>query len=220
MYICSQCWISDILPLTVSFLPLFSRNQACVSARIFACYAIVHSHGNRNIGNDSVESMRVKPLLPLLTSLVNVEMTALDERDVVTSRILKEKKRVHFSGFDCSATKPPVEAKVGSHEHQKDCISEMIAVSEQIRSLIIKYRVADMESDESSLVVRAVKSLLIFLDKMARDTHLKRECALVSNAVCPLYLANHGTLRHSPRLVNHCNSLFGQVILQLDLRRH
>ena len=156
---------------------LFSCDQACVSARIFASYALTHNHGSRNLGN---LSMRVKPLMPLLTSLVNVEMTSLDERDIVTSRIRKENRRVHFSGFDCSSTKPPVEAKVGSHEHQQDCISDMMLASDQIQTLI-KHSCADAENDvESSLVVRAVKSLLHFLSKMSNDTHLKRECALVS----------------------------------------
>jgi len=157
------------------------KSEACLSARIFACYALSQCNGSLSSSlSDSVVSMRVKPLLPLMSALVNVELTSLEERDVIASRIVKENRRVHFSGFDCSSTKPPVEAKVGSHEHQQDCISEMIVASDQIKILVSKCASDIENSEESSLTVRAVKSLLSFMAGMSSDTKLLRECSKVS----------------------------------------
>ena len=201
-------------------MPL-SCDQACVSARIFACYALAHSNGSRSSTfGDNTVSMRVKPLMPLLASLVRVEMTSLEERDIVSSRIRKESRRVHFSGFDCSSTKPPVEAKVGSHEHQQDSISEMILVSQQIKTLI-DHRDTDVENNgDSSLVVRALRSLLNFLTRMSKDTRMMRECAKVRywllrcvGAACLFYWTDTNTMSFL------CPTQFsqsGQVIHQHD----
>lgn len=117
----------------------------------------------------------VRPLMPLLKSLVHVEMTTLEEDQATSER---PGRRVHFSGFDCSALKPPVESLAGSDGHQKDSIDAMIIASHHITSLASTCQGNDAENENISSVGCALRSILHFLYGL--DTGLKAECAKVS----------------------------------------
>lgn len=116
--------------------------------------------------------------MPLLKALVHAEMTSLEENN----RELQEKegRRVHFSGFDCSSIKPPVESQPGSDIHQSDSIDALIIASHHIGSIIGNKRETGTEhSGVKPSASSALEGMVQFLQDL--DGELARACAKVSN---------------------------------------
>lgn len=114
--------------------------------------------------------------MPMLKSLVHVEMTSLEENN----KELRENKgrRVHFSGFDCSSIKPPVESQAGSEQNQSDSIDALTVASHHVNALIGISLANDAENKSiSTSVENALRSIVLFLGGM--DTESMKECAKV-----------------------------------------
>ena len=79
--------------------------------------------------------------MPLLQAIVNLELATLTDESMpaVKSDLMckneKSTKRVHFSGFDGSAMKPPVDVLPGSDSHQLECLNVHLTVVDEIKRL-------------------------------------------------------------------------------------
>jgi len=93
-------------------------NYPCVSARIFSTMSLLYANN---------EDFR--PILPLLTSLVNAEVVSLKSRDE-NRDVYFINKRVCFSGYDYSSTMPAVDSIDGSHV---DLMSSIEALKEVLQ---------------------------------------------------------------------------------------
>lgn len=150
--------------------------QPCVSARLFACYSL-HAEKQQTLTKStststtaststplhrstrqsqfsqySSENSHIQPILPLLQSLVHVEVIALGHsKDSnsnsnmnstlptnanASSSNNNKHKQTHFSGFDCSSTLTPVDRVDGSNSHQQDSIEALVAAKEQVQALL------------------------------------------------------------------------------------
>ena len=156
--------------------------------------------------------------MPLLGSIVRVEMTSLEDQDESPSSLAnKRARKVHFSGFDCSSTKPPVDAKVGSHSHHEDCISALILAAHQLKALTDAARSNSENHDSLQRIVCALKSITSFLKQLAQSTDILRECAKVGtkNDLGEVPLLSLSLFAHFHLLISsfhHC-SLFLTVTL-------
>ena len=118
--------------------------------------------------------------MPMLKSLVHVEMTSLEENNQELQE--KEGRRVHFSGFDCSSVKPPVESQAGSDTHQSDSIDALIIASHHVKSLIGR-SISDDTGNAcvSSSVASGLKGIIQFLGDL--DDESTKECGKVSDSL-------------------------------------
>jgi hypothetical protein len=118
--------------------------------------------------------------MPLVKALVRVEMTSLEDQDEChSSAASKPNRRVHFSGFDCSSTKPPVDAKVGSHNHQQDCISALIFATQQMKALSEPAQANSENYHRLPIIARALKAAIAFLKQLSLSNQVLGECAKV-----------------------------------------
>jgi hypothetical protein len=109
-------------------------------------------------------------------------MTSLEDQDESPSSLAnKRTRKVHFSGFDCSSTKPPVDAKVGSHSHQEDCISALILAAHQLKALTDAAFNNSENQDSPQRIVCALKAITSFLKQLAQNAENLGECAKVSS---------------------------------------
>jgi hypothetical protein len=153
---------------------------ACVSARIFACFDLSQPNISCEvavIAAKRAQSSIAAPLLQLMTSIVSVEMTALDEQD--ESKATTGRK-VHFSGFDCSSTHPPSDARAGSQSHQKQCIAALVQATQQIQSIADGRVPKGAKPCDRTILFASLESLVNFLSSMLVDTRIRLECAQVS----------------------------------------
>jgi len=119
--------------------------QLCVTARLFACYALWSSStsnataeaGNATTSGESgtsssshVGSASLDSILQLLQALVRVESVSLGPSH--NSPSPKKKRQVHFSGL---VTQPPVDRDLKTAEHQQESIEAMMHAKKQIQSL-------------------------------------------------------------------------------------
>ena len=147
-----------------------------MSARLFAVFALQDSNFQSYLEHGTIPE-HVRPLMPLLKSLVHVEMTSLEENN--TEWRDKEGRRVHFSGFDCSSIKPPVESLAGSEQHQSDSIDALTIASHHVKALLCTYINNDAENtDMSPSIVSNLNSIITFFDDLDSDS--VNECAKVS----------------------------------------
>ncbi|CAB9519694.1 expressed unknown protein [Seminavis robusta] len=158
--------------------------EACVSARIFACFDLSQSNVSVAIADipaRQAQSEMVAPLMQLLSCLVRLEMATLGEADGKSSH----SRNVHFSGFDCSSVKPPVDSLTGSHEHQDECIVLLVLVSMKIQSIADGRLVEGEKLYDHSTIDVSICSLIRFLNQMLADANLKKECAMSIDATYP-----------------------------------
>ena len=108
----------------------------------------------------------VKPLLPLLSALVHTEMTSLGS-EVVNGT-------VHFSGFDCSSTLPPIDSLWGSIQHREAEIGALSEALDQVHTLL-----CSVENKEE--IVACLQSMINFLRDMEKreGADLRGECSRV-----------------------------------------
>ena len=66
----------------------------------------------------SIKVDRTAPIKQLLTSLIHVEIVSLKGTQL-------ENRKVQFSGFDCSSTKPTITSVVDSHVHHEESIQAL-----------------------------------------------------------------------------------------------
>jgi hypothetical protein len=109
-----------------------------VSARIFAAFVLI-------VENDQQQQL-FEPIRPLLEALVHVEAIALveDDNNNTATAAAHDKariKRTHFSGFDGSAVRPPVDremhlvSKSTCRYHQSDVLQSLMEVKVELQKL-------------------------------------------------------------------------------------
>jgi predicted nucleic acid-binding Zn-ribbon protein len=109
-----------------------------VSARIFAAFALLVADEEHHL---------LEPIRQLLQALVHVEAIALTEQDNDSTVAAARSKRTHFSGFDGSAVRPPVDREmhstIGSSSnsssscryHQTDNLQSLMDVKVELQKL-------------------------------------------------------------------------------------
>lgn len=97
--------------------------QPCVSARIFSAMSLIYANN---------EDFR--PILPLLTSLVNAEVVSLKNSDE-NHDVYFINKRVCFSGYDYSSTMPAVDSIDGSHVDLMSSIEALKIVLQEAQQI-------------------------------------------------------------------------------------
>lgn len=158
--------------------------QPCVSARLFACYLLFsnkqkllakfvpgkkRSATKKNVSvDDNFDCLQ--PILAFLRAMVRVEAVSLGPVDDTGTRTATDisstqcaRKIVHFSSFDGSSTKPPVDREIGSALHQQRSIDSMVTAKEQIQAL-------------TQPAASCIQDLLSFLTNNLTDSMLS-ECA-------------------------------------------
>jgi hypothetical protein len=99
-------------------------------------------------------SRHIRPILPFLSALVRVELMSLRQDEPLSNhgninhkgshnksnetkmqQPAPRLRKVQFSGFDCSSTQPPSDARLGSHLHRHRCIDALIEAMEQADAL-------------------------------------------------------------------------------------
>ena len=109
-----------------------------MSARIFAAYSLAaeystHDSTPQRSTTRSHCSSALAPILPVLSSLVQVEAVSLANSGDVEK---KKQKLINFCGFDCSAVQPPVDRVDGSQIHQQESIQALVNAKEQADALV------------------------------------------------------------------------------------
>ena len=124
-------------------------------------------------------SQSYRELLPLLKVLVGLEISTLlsltDDSEVeptqynpfASRRFATRTKSVHFSGFDGSAMKPPVDEILESDDHARLCISKLNEVVEEIHSLTGP-RSSEAEPTTNN-TLNLMASLIAFLKHLTFD---------------------------------------------------
>jgi hypothetical protein len=158
------------------FLNTDIKNQPCASARIFSSFALSMGSQKTKVTDNGSVPASIQPLMAFLKSLVRVEMVSLEERDDKANK--RDGRRVHFSGFDCSSIKPPVDSQVGSDDHQKDCIAALISAVQQMKALT---NPEPENRHNLPLLAQSIKMLVRFLNHLSSDQRLLEECSRVSS---------------------------------------
>lgn len=91
---------------------------------------------------------------------------------------IPQKRVVHFSGFDCSSTRPPVDSILGSQHHWEASIGALETAVDELHSLL-----SGDENSSEELAVASLLSLVSFLYDMETDAGalMREECARVSS---------------------------------------
>ena len=135
----------DLLSYLVNF-------KCCVSSRIFAFASLMIDtmltmETNKEAKETSSEKATVinsewiRPILPLLSAFVDVEMFILrrsEENSAAPSFTGKKKVRsssVEFSSYDLSAISMPVDIEMGSNDYIEACISKLVKIIQEINEL-------------------------------------------------------------------------------------
>ena len=137
----------------------------------------------------------MKPILPLLQSVVSFESTSLAGRS--------QHSRVSFSGIDGSAVQPPVDRVDGSGAHQHGSIMALLRVKQAVDALV-------EECYENNAVLDAIMHLRDFLSKMTNEGKYTGSCAKSIGAV------------FSPKRIVYAAKYFGEelTILAERMDRH
>lgn len=143
----------------------------CVSARLFACFTIVSEDTSEDDTERPVRrrgriSAKQQPLWPLLKALVLVEETSL-------GRIPQSQgRKVHFSGFDCSSTAPPVESILGSQHHWEASIHAMEKAVTELHALT-------SSANENHDLLASLQQLVTFLSDLESESGalMRVECS-------------------------------------------
>ena len=124
-------------------------------------------------------SQSYQEVLPLLKALVGLEISTLlsstDDGEVeesqyntfATRRLATRTKSVHFSGFDGSAMKPPVDEILESDDHARLCISKLHEVVEEVHALTVP-RSSEAEPSTNN-ALSLVEGLIAFLKQLTSD---------------------------------------------------
>ena len=117
--------------------------------------------------------------MPFLQALVQVEMTSL-EVDGAETVPRERPRRIAFSGFDCSSTKPPVDRVDGSGQHQSNSIVALSRAKDILEDLI-------MDKISHSRVVHCLERAIDFLSvTLVNDETLQNVCAASISKVYPI----------------------------------
>jgi hypothetical protein len=141
--------------------------QPCVSARLFACFTLISEETSKITtpgGRPSRRQQQSTPLHDLLKALVHVEHTSLGH--------IPQKRKVHFSGFDCSSTRPPVDSILGSQHHWESSIGALETAVDTLHSLV---------ANPTEDVITSLQSLVTFLQDIENETgaYYRQECSRV-----------------------------------------
>lgn len=151
---------------------------------MFACFSLVAettipvSEDTPRRSSRRQNSERVlQPILSFLKALVHVEVSSL-EVDANENVVRDRPRRIAFSGFDCSSTKPPVDRIDGSGEHQSNLINALSSAKGAMDALI-------MDKKNHSSVVQCLEKLIEFMTRtLTDDVSLQQACA---TSISPFY---------------------------------
>lgn len=184
--------------------------QPCVSSRLFACFTLylektesliqkvtpLKKRPTRSVSQQSTEK-QIQPILELLRSLVNVEVVSLGEFDdrvvhggsensgsgsTVNNTNICSRKQVHFSGFDCSSTHPPMDRIHKSASQRHDNIQALVAAKEQVENIVGCSDVQNRgeETSNSTRIQSCLDAMQLFLGSTMRGRegrNLREACA-------------------------------------------
>lgn len=100
--------------------------KPCLSARIFACVALLLR------SNSDHPASLIESTLPLLRTFVNAEMTSLQDTEHTIKNEIGKKKKVFFCSFDNSSIITPVDTEQGSESIIENCIYSLHKVLQEV----------------------------------------------------------------------------------------
>lgn len=135
-----------------------------MSARMFAAFTLMEEMNSDNTSakrsRRATSKSNKSPLIPLLQTYVNVECKSLGDCSSNNKGSALHKK-VQFTGFDDSSTKPPRDSCLGSFQDRHKTILAMGKVLDQINTIL-----QTSSKDQRETVVNQLIALQQFLLKL------------------------------------------------------
>eukprot|EP00977_Amphora_coffeiformis_P008205 scaffold1834_cov175-Amphora_coffeaeformis.AAC.11 len=205
--------VMTVMEMNNRIKQLFSDSRVlllpCTSARLFACFSLV-AESNAAVEDTPQRSTRrqksqgaLEPIIPFLRALVQTEVSSL-ELDATEATSRDRPRRIAFSGFDCSSTKPPVDRVDGSGEHQSNSIQALSTAKDALDALISNKKI-------HSFAIFCLEKLIEFMTLTLReDKSLQMVCAASMSSSYPIERLNKPIKLYAGELGGIVRRLRGQ----------